>query len=123
MKAELRLREGQLNDSLHHIQIALGHKSYLFTHNVCPARKQRLKTCAWAEVHAIESTVQHNSQVYVHARKAMVDLGASTDLLDQYKVLRPQDLSVKTSIIAPHVRGEWNKPLPLVLDNGCLAGL
>src|ERR1700761_5529445 len=111
-KAELRLREGQLNDSLHHIRIALGHKSYLFRHNVRPARTQRLKTHAWAEVHAVESTVQHNSRVYVRARKAMVDLGASTDLLDRYKVLRPQDLSVKTSVIAPHVRGQRNKPLP-----------
>ena len=111
-KAELHLREGQLNDLLHHIQIALGHKSHLFRHNVCPARTQRLKTCTWAEVHAVESTVQHNSRVYVCAWKAMVDLRASTDLLDWYKVLRPQDLNVKTSIIAPHVRGQQNKPLP-----------
>ena len=56
-KAELRLQEGQLNDSLHHIRIALGHKSYLFRNNVHPARTQRLKTQAWGEVHAIESTV------------------------------------------------------------------
>jgi hypothetical protein len=35
--AELHLWEGQLNDSLHHICIALGHKFYLFRSNVCPA--------------------------------------------------------------------------------------
>ena len=45
-KAELRLWEGQLNDSLHHIRIALGHKSYLFRNNMRPARTQRLKTRA-----------------------------------------------------------------------------
>jgi len=45
-KAELRLQEGQLNDSLHHICIALGHKFYLFRNNVHPAQTQRLKTCA-----------------------------------------------------------------------------
>ena len=73
---------------------------------------QRLKMRAWVEVHTVESTVQHNSRIYVRARKAMVDLGASTDLLDRYKVLRPQDLSVKTSIITPHVQGQQNKPLP-----------
>src|SRR5713226_131208 len=44
--AELHLQKGQLNDSLHHICIALGHKSYLFRNNVCPARMQRLKTRA-----------------------------------------------------------------------------
>jgi len=111
-KAEIHLREGQLNDSLHHIRIALGHKSYLFRQDVRPARTQRLKTRAWAEVHAAESTVQHHARVYIRAWQAMVNLGAGTSLLDQYKVLRRQDLSVKTSVIAPHVRGQRNKSLP-----------
>jgi hypothetical protein len=110
--AELRLREGQLNDSLHQIRIALGHKSYVFRHEVRPARSQRLKTRAWAEVQAVESTVQQHARVYTRARKAMVDLGASADLLDRYKVLKRQDLSVRTSIIAPHIRGQRNKSLP-----------
>ncbi|KAI9436339.1 hypothetical protein H4582DRAFT_1816946 [Lactarius indigo] len=111
-KAEIHLREGQLNDSLHHIRISLGHKSYLFRQDVRPARTQRLKTRAWAEVHAAESTVQHHARVYIRARQAMVNLGAGTSLLDRYKVLRRQDLSVKTSVIAPHVRGQRNKSLP-----------
>lgn len=111
-KAELRLREGQLNDSLHHIRIALGHKSYLFRHDIRPARTQRLKTRAWAEVYAVESTVQHHARVYSRARQALVDLGASTSLLDRYKILRRQDLSVKTSVIAPHIRGQRNESLP-----------
>jgi hypothetical protein len=63
-------------------------------------------------VHAVESTVQHHARVYARARQAMVDLGASSSLLDRYKVLRRQDLSVKTSVIAPHVRGQRNKSLP-----------
>jgi hypothetical protein len=58
-KAELCLREGQLNNSLHYIQISLGHKSSLFRHDIRPTHTQRLKTHTWAEVHAIESTVQH----------------------------------------------------------------
>ena len=111
-EAELRLREGQLNDSLHHIRIALGHKSFLFRHDIRPAHTQRLKTCTWAGVHAVESTVQHHARVYIRGRKAMVDLGADTNLLDRYKVLRRQDLSVKTSVIAPQVRGQRNKSLP-----------
>jgi hypothetical protein len=111
-KAELRLREGQLNDTLHHIRISLGHKSYLYRHDVRPARTQRLKTRAWAEVHAAESTVQHHARVYTRARQAMVDLGVGSTLLDRYKVLKRQDLSVETSVIAPHVRGQRNKLLP-----------
>ena len=111
-KAELRLREGQLNDSLHHIRIALGHKSYLFRNNVRPARTQRLKTRAWAEVHAVESTVQHHARVYSRARQSMLDLGADVSLLDRYKVLKRQDLKIDTTVIAPDVRGQRNKSLP-----------
>jgi len=111
-KAELHLQEGQLNDSLHHICIALGHKSYLFRNNVRPARTQRLKMCAWAEVHAVESTVQHHAWVYNHARQAMLDLGAEASLLDQYKVLEYQDLKIDMAVIAPNVHGQRNKSLP-----------
>ena len=111
-KAELRLREGQLNDSLHHIRIALGHKSYVFRNNVHPARTQRLKTRAWAEVHAVESTVQHHARVYNRARRAMLDLGAEASLLDRYKVLERQELRIETAVIAPNVRGQRNKTLP-----------
>ena len=111
-RAELRLREGQLNDSLHHIRISLGHKSYLFRNEVRPAHSQRLKTRAWQGVHNVESMVQHHAQVYMRARKAIAALGADGSLLERYKVLTRQDLSVKTSVIAPDVRGQRNKSLP-----------
>ncbi|KAF8259195.1 hypothetical protein EI94DRAFT_1707309 [Lactarius quietus] len=110
-EAEIRLREGQLNDSLHQIRIALGYKSYLFRHDVRPAHTQKTKTCAWAGVHAVESTVQHHVWVYARVQKSMVDLDAGTNLLDRYKVLRRQDLCVNTSILAPHIRGQQNKSL------------
>jgi hypothetical protein len=112
VKAELCLRQCQLNDTLHHTHIALGHMSYLYRNDIHPARTQRLKTRTWAEVHAAESTVQHHARVYMRSRQAIVDLGASPSLLDQYKVLTRQDLSVKTSIIAPHVRGQRIQSLP-----------
>jgi hypothetical protein len=110
--AELRLREGQLNDSLHHIRIALGHKSYLFRNEVRPARTQGPKTRAWAEVHAVESTVQHHARVYNRARRSLLDLGAEASLLDRYKILQRQDLRIDTAVIAPDVRGQRNKSLP-----------
>src|SRR5713226_7320671 len=112
VSVELCLWEGQLNNSLHHICIALGHKSYLFRNNMHPACTQRLKTCAWAEVHAIKSMVQHHARVYNHMWQSMLSLGANTSLLDKYKVLEHQDLRIDTTIIAPNVHGQWNKSLP-----------
>ena len=110
-KAELRLQEGQLNDFLHHIHIALGHKSYLFRNDMRPACMQRLKTCAWAEVHAVKSTVQHHAQVYNCVWKSMLDLDAEASLLDRYKSLEQQDLRIDTTVIAPNVCGQQNKLL------------
>jgi hypothetical protein len=49
----------------------------------------------------VESTVQQHARVYTCRQQAMVNLGAGADLLDQYKVLRHKDLSVKTSVISP----------------------
>ena len=106
MKAELRLWEGQLNDSLHHIRIALGHKSYLYRNDVRPAHTQRLKTHAWTEIYAVKSMVQHHAQVYNHAWKSMLDLGADTSLLNWYKVLEQQDLKIDTAVIAPDMCGQ-----------------
>ncbi|KAF8264983.1 hypothetical protein EI94DRAFT_1590566, partial [Lactarius quietus] len=112
VSTELHLRQGQLNDTLHQIQIALGYKSYIFRNDIHPARTQRLKTRAWTELHAAKSTVQHHAQVYMCAWQAIVDLGATSSLLDQYKVLTWQHLSVSTSIISPQVCGQRNKSLP-----------
>jgi hypothetical protein len=79
---------------------------------VRPARTQRLKTRAWAEVHAVESTVQHHAQVYNRVQQSMLHLSADASLLDQYKVLERHDLKIDTTIIAPNVRGQQNKSLP-----------
>jgi hypothetical protein len=73
---------------------------------------QRLKTHAWAGVHAVESMVQHHAQVYTRAQQAIVDLEAATNLLDRYKVLRHKDLSVKTAVISPQEQEQQNRSLP-----------
>jgi hypothetical protein len=42
----------------------------------------------------------------------MLHLSADASLLDQYKVLERHDLKINTTVIAPNVRGQWNKSLP-----------
>lgn len=42
----------------------------------------------------------------------MVDLDADVYLLNQYRVLEHQDLRTDTTVIAPEMRGQQNKPLP-----------
>ncbi|KAH9913421.1 hypothetical protein B0H21DRAFT_828525, partial [Amylocystis lapponica] len=89
---ELKLREGQANDTLHQIRICLGQKSFLFRTSICSARSQHNKTRAWGDVNAVDRTLQHHARVYSKAQKAMVSLGAPEALLNHYKVLRQEDL-------------------------------
>ena len=84
----------------------------MFRNDVQQAHTQRLKTCAWAEVHAVESTVQHHTQVYNCARHSIPNLGADNTLLSRYKILERQDLKIDTAVIVPNVRGQRNKSLP-----------
>ncbi|KAH9919146.1 hypothetical protein B0H21DRAFT_702221, partial [Amylocystis lapponica] len=103
---ELKLREGQANDTLHQIRICLGQKSFLFRTSIHSARSQHNKTRAWRDVNAVDCTLQHHARVYSKARKAMVSLGASEALLNHYKVLRQEDLKVSTAVADPNMRGQ-----------------
>ena len=52
-KLELRLREGQANDALHRIRMAIGLKSVAFRSKVRNANSQQKKTRAWKEIQAL----------------------------------------------------------------------
>ncbi|KAK7679233.1 hypothetical protein QCA50_017811 [Cerrena zonata] len=51
-------------------------------------------------------TIDHAAKVYSTCRKAMITLGASSTLLDKYKVLRKEDLAASTAVVDPNARGQ-----------------
>jgi G3E family GTPase len=105
---ELSLRQGQANDTLHLLRIALGKKSFLFRSHVRAAKSQQRKTRAWAEVSAVDGHVRQLARVYVATRQKMITLGADAIVLDRYKVLRHSDLRISTAIATPNARGQRN---------------
>lgn len=103
---ELKLRQGQANDTLHQIRIAVGQKSFLFRENVRKAKSQQTKTRAWAQVTTVDNNLRQYARIYVQARKAMVSLGAAPELLARFQELRHADLKVSTAISEPNARGQ-----------------
>ncbi|KAI0953076.1 hypothetical protein AcW1_007395 [Taiwanofungus camphoratus] len=93
LQQEMDLREGQANDALHQIQIAIGQKSFLFCTKVRHAKSQQRKTRAWQNVNTIDKTLQHHARVYSKARKALVLLEAPAGLLAKYQVLHREHRS------------------------------
>ena len=105
-KMELQLREGQANDVLHQIRIAVGQKSFLFREHVRKAKSQQTKTRAWAQVTTVDSNLKQHARVYTQIRTRMTALGASLALLMRFQELKPQHLKVNTAIAEPNARGQ-----------------
>lgn len=68
---ELRLREGQANDALHRLRMALGMKSVVFQTRVRLANSQRTQTRAWKEIQELAKLIMELARLYTLARTNM----------------------------------------------------
>jgi hypothetical protein len=59
---ELQLQEGQANDELQGIRMALSEKSFLFRKDLCLAQSKLKKGRAWGKVHKVSWQVQHTTK-------------------------------------------------------------
>ena len=99
-KKELQLREGQANDELHSVRMALGEKSFLFRKNLRLASSKFKKGRAWLKVHAVTRRVQAHRKAYNAARAAMVALGCSATMEMKYQVLQRNQLKISTAAVS-----------------------
>jgi hypothetical protein len=112
VKHELRLRIGQANDALQELRVQLGHKAFLFRTSIRKANSQRKKTRAFSFKDSIESLVKLQYFKYSSARSAMIQLGASEDILKKYQTITKADLKITTIAHDPSIHGQRNSALP-----------
>lgn len=116
IETELHLREGQMNDALQGVRLAVGYKSFLYRNSVRKATTHRKKLRSFDEVHQADGIVRGHSRLYSSARKAVVQLteeGGADDrlcrtgqkLLEKYEVLKKADIQANTALIEQGVRG------------------
>jgi hypothetical protein len=98
-KKELALREGQANDELQDVRMALGEKSFLFRKNLRLATSKLKKGKAWGKVHGISRRVQAHRLVYNAARAAMVALDCTAEMRNKYQVLSREQLKISTAAV------------------------
>jgi hypothetical protein len=108
---ELKLREGQANDCLEHLRLALGHKSLLFRTRVRNASSVKERTKAWDDVKTARRQVDKHVRGYNRARNAMVRLGAGAELLEKYLVIERKDLGLSGDIMDENRLGQRNDKL------------
>lgn len=95
-KKELKLREGQVNDELWGVRMALSEKSFMFRKNVHLAQSKLKKGRAWSKVHGVSCRVQAHHDVYNAARVATLLLGCPAEMQTKYQVLHWDQLKIST---------------------------
>ncbi|KAF7347016.1 hypothetical protein MVEN_01454700 [Mycena venus] len=74
-KQEAMMREGQINDALQKLRLALGAKAWRLRNDVRDARGGKGKTRAWDGVKTKDLEVRKNVQIYSQARAALQRMG------------------------------------------------
>ncbi|KIM65072.1 hypothetical protein SCLCIDRAFT_1163641 [Scleroderma citrinum Foug A] len=121
---ELSLRQGQANDCLHEIRLALADKSMIFQQDVRHARNYNLMTRAWGRIASMDLTLNWHASLYRRCHWQMAALGTDADIVIWYQELHALDLSVTTAISNPNARGHrddrlawfWTMDVPHYTD-------
>ncbi|KAI5993816.1 hypothetical protein F5J12DRAFT_785937 [Pisolithus orientalis] len=98
VEQEIHLRQGQANDALHELCLALMDKAMIFCTDVWKGGNYKMTTCAWGWISNAE-TMQ------------LIALGAGEDILGKYQELNRADLTVSATIADPNARGHCNNTL------------
>lgn len=96
---EIALRQGQANDCLDGLRLALADKSLAYCTDVRLSKSTTSKTKAWDGVKAAGARVNKYARAYNRARLALIRLGAGDKILDIYQPIREEDLKVSADIV------------------------
>ncbi|KAG1893225.1 uncharacterized protein F5891DRAFT_1196677 [Suillus fuscotomentosus] len=107
---ELELRKGQANDSLEKLRQALGDRSVIFrekSHSNKSVHHQGTRSTK--ELRKITLAINKHAREYRRSRAAMQRLGADSDTLASYQVLKAEDLTTAQPV---RPTGVWVPYMP-----------
>lgn len=113
-RIELRLREGQANDTLHELRVAIAHKSFIYRTQLrknAPTTSFVTRLRSHDDAFTVQSTIGYTARIYSRCRSAMEALDAPKRLLDRYQCLSPTDIVASTAVMDPNARGQRNAGL------------
>lgn len=108
---ELKLRQGQANDALQKLRLAIGQKSLALRGQVRRARSNATRTRAWADVEGVEGKIKEQADIYRLARAALPRLSASEDTLTIYEILDDEHLIVPKDLTEENRTGQRSDTL------------
>ncbi|KAI5998973.1 hypothetical protein F5J12DRAFT_784815 [Pisolithus orientalis] len=102
VEQEIHLRQGQANDALHELCLALVDKAVIIHTDVWKGGNYKMTTQAWGQISNAEAM-------------QLIALGAGEDILGKYQELNRADLTLHTKVLWDH----WEEELELLtLETG-----
>ncbi|KAJ7018777.1 hypothetical protein C8F04DRAFT_976706 [Mycena alexandri] len=105
---ETIMREGQINDALRKLRLALGAKAWRLRNDVRDARGGKGKTRAWDGVKSKDTEVRRHVQIYTQAVAALRRMGAGAG----WKPITKKDLMMSGDITEANRTGQRSSTLP-----------
>ena len=110
-KQEIKLREGQANDALDGLRLALSRKSVLFHTDLQHKKTKQGKSWSCAEINEVSWTARHFAQLYRFTCQRLEQLSAPSSIMKRYQPLEKEHLNVMTMVIDLALRGTHNQSL------------
>lgn len=108
---EAALRQGQINDALEGLRMALGEKSLLFRTQVRNSKSQRTSLKAWDNVNKQDVVAKRHKRAYDNARKALIRLDIDRDYLSTLREITPEDMKMAGDVTEENRVGQRSSTL------------
>ena len=113
-RCECKLREGQANDALHNVRVAVARKSFhcrTKVRNNAPTSGYTKRLRSYGETAVIQTSINLSAKIYCTARAAIQVIDPEYDALRSLSDLTPKDLVASTAVVDPNARGMRNDGL------------
>ena len=113
-RCECRLREGQANDALHDVRVAVARKSFhcrTRVRNNAPSSGYTKRLRSYGETAVIQTSINLSAKIYCTARSAMQVINPECEALRSLSHLTSKDLVASTAVVDPNARGMRNEGL------------
>ena len=114
---EILLRKNQAKTHLNHLHELIAEKSFQYSDLIRGAPRKRVITRARGTVKGINMRISFHSQVYSQCRSRLIQLGADTPTLQQFRELKRQDIRASTAILTPNEAGSTTLELSWIWHN------
>ncbi|KAF6746113.1 hypothetical protein DFP72DRAFT_992875 [Ephemerocybe angulata] len=110
VKKEVKLRIAQASDCLERIRLEVGNKTFLFRANINLASGKKDRLRGYSGVAASNRTINYLRSLYRQTLWALTRLGASKQILQDFKPILPADIKPIAHIYNHRERGHRNSP-------------